>query len=213
MIEVIDREPLGNGKNNKVTFSLPTTISTVQQLVALLNAGVYADVFANNEQGANAGAAKVGTAVNRALFLSIREGSLQDVSLLDDICICAGSVAVTAGWTAIKFPRVFRTVPQVVCSVVRASSDTTAYIPIVANVTTEGFYAGIDRPAINQQTVPVTVSGTVSVTGSGTWSGTKTLTGANTMTGSITVPPTATSQWVAGTLAYIACEDLGIVLR
>lgn len=76
MKEVIDRQPLNNGKNNICRFNIPDGISSVAQLIALLKNGIYGDIFSNNATGSNAGAAVQGTPVNKALFDSIIEGAL-----------------------------------------------------------------------------------------------------------------------------------------
>ncbi len=96
MKEVVDRQPLNNGKNNICRFSIPDGISTVAQLVTLLKSGVYGDVFSNNATDSNAGAAVQGTPVNKALFDSIIEDSL-DMSV--DIGVqCMQRTVHTAGW-------------------------------------------------------------------------------------------------------------------
>jgi len=68
MIEKKDRVPLGNQKNNIIRTGLSTSLTTAQ-LIAALNAGVYADVTANNATaGENVGVAEIGTKQTKAVW-------------------------------------------------------------------------------------------------------------------------------------------------
>ena len=66
MIEITDRRPLNNGKNNVLKLTIPDSVTTIASLISLLKAGVYGDVFANNATDEdNKGAAIIGTPVNK----------------------------------------------------------------------------------------------------------------------------------------------------
>lgn len=131
MIEVIDRQPIGNGKNNVLKFSIPSSVTSVAALIALLNAGVYGDVFSNNTTGDDKGASVIGTPINRKLFESIRE---MPVSLVDPLDIRIETfVAPSAGWVTREFEIPFSAAP--VCIL---SEPSNGYLT-VQNVTTGGF--------------------------------------------------------------------------
>jgi hypothetical protein len=66
-----DRLPLGNGKNNKLKISIPTSITTVDALIEYLSgSNCYADVFANTDTEENAGASLQGTPLVKGTLLS-----------------------------------------------------------------------------------------------------------------------------------------------
>lgn len=109
MIEVIDRQPIGNGKNNMLKFSIPSSVTSVAALIALLNSGVYGDVFSNNTTGDDKGASVIGTPINRKLFESIRE---MPVSLVDPLDIRIETfVAPSIGWVTREFEIPFSAAP------------------------------------------------------------------------------------------------------
>lgn len=131
MIEVIDRQPLGNGKNNMLRLSIPANVTTVAALVSLLNSGVYGDVFSNNATNDNKGAAVIGTPVNRKLFESIRE---MPVSLVDPLDIRIEKfTAPSSGWVTHEFEIPFSAAP--VCIL---SDPSNGYLT-VQNVTAANF--------------------------------------------------------------------------
>lgn len=131
MIEVIDRQPLGNGKNNMLKFSIPSSVTSVAALIALLNSGVYGDVFSNNTTGDDKGASVIGTPINRKLFESIRE---MPVSLVDPLDIRIETfVAPSIGWVTREFEIPFSAAP--VCIL---SEPTNGYLT-VQNVTPGNF--------------------------------------------------------------------------
>lgn len=131
MIEVIDRQPLGNGKNNVLRLSIPANVTTVAALVSLLNSGVYGDVFSNNTTGSDKGASVVGTPINRKLFESIRE---MPVSLVDPLDIRIEKfTAPSSGWVTREFEIPFSAAP--VCIL---SDPSTGYLT-VQNVTAANF--------------------------------------------------------------------------
>lgn len=131
MIEVIDRQPLGNGKNNVLKLFIPANITTVAALISLLNSGVYGDVFSNNTTGSDKGAAVIGTPINRKLFESIRE---TPVSLVDPLDIRVETfVAPSGGWVTREFEIPFSAPP--VCIL---SDPSNGYLT-VQNVTSGSF--------------------------------------------------------------------------
>lgn len=131
MIEVIDRQPLSNGKNNVLKLSIPANVTTVAALISLLNSGVYGDVFSNNTTGSDKGASVVGTPINRKLFESIRE---MPVSLVDPLDIRIEKfVAPSDGWVTHEFEIPFSAAP--VCIL---SDPSNGYLT-VQNVTTANF--------------------------------------------------------------------------
>lgn len=68
MIEKKNRVPLGNQKNNIIRTNLSTALST-SQLIATMNAGVFADVSNNDAtSGDNVGVAEVGTKQTKAMW-------------------------------------------------------------------------------------------------------------------------------------------------
>lgn len=131
MIEVIDRQPIGNGKNNVLKFSIPSSVTSVAALIALLNSGVYGDVFSNNTTGDDKGASVIGTPINRKLFESIRE---MPVSLVDPLDIRIETfVAPSTGWVTREFEIPFSAAP--VCIL---SESSNGYLT-VQNITTGSF--------------------------------------------------------------------------
>lgn len=138
MIEVIDREPLGNKKNNRVWFNIPSNVTTVAQLVSLLRDGCLADVFANNDvSGADVGVATPGTPLNRYLFTSIDEGGGSDNGELSDIVACSGAATITAAWNYVPFPRILIKAPSVTATGVNTAAAITV---TTKDVTDKGFY-------------------------------------------------------------------------
>ena len=131
MIEVIDRQPLSNGKNNVLRLSIPANVTTVAALISLLSSGVYGDVFSNNTAGDDKGASVIGTPINRKLFESIREAP---VSLVDPLDIRIETfVAPATGWVTREFEIPFSAAP--VCIL---SEPSNGYLT-VQNVTTGSF--------------------------------------------------------------------------
>ena len=119
MIEVTDRQPLYNSRNNVLKLTIPNNITTLEALISLLKAGVYGDVFANNstDEGTK-GAAVIGTPVNKALWNSIREAA---VSLVDIPDIRYEEIVPGAtGWISHTFDIPFNAPP--VCILNGASS-------------------------------------------------------------------------------------------
>lgn len=131
MIEVIDRQPLSNGKNSVLKLSIPANVTTVAALISLLNSGVYGDVFSNNTTGSDKGASVIGTPINRKLFESIRE---MPVSLVDPLDIRIEKfTAPSGGWVTHEFEIPFSAAP--VCIL---SDPSNGYLT-VQNVTTTNF--------------------------------------------------------------------------
>lgn len=67
-MNIVDRQPLGNGKNNIIKANIPSSITTTAQLIEHMNDGMYADVKMNNATDSNKGATTLGTPINAALF-------------------------------------------------------------------------------------------------------------------------------------------------
>lgn len=145
MIEIKDRLPLGNGKNNIVKpAGIPGSITTVADLIAFLNAGFYADVKANNAlTGDNIGTSAIGTPQNKALLESIEEGMPFWPS--SDVDIQTGSKTLTAGWTWVAFTRKFQFVPKI--AAVANGDNTGLYIVKIKGAAVDGFYAAVVQPS------------------------------------------------------------------
>lgn len=145
MIEVVDRKPLGNKKNNILALTIPPEITTLPQLIALLSSGCYGDIKANNaSSGPDVGAAVIGTPINKAIFESIDEGGGGSLGDLEDIAICSSLVTLTAGWTWVPFVRNFIAIPEVVATIADEAQLNTAAVSI-KGITDAGFYAAVRR--------------------------------------------------------------------
>ena len=204
MLEVTDRKPLGNGKNNIIKpATIPNTITTVADLIAFMNAGFYADVQANNDLGANAGVSAIGTPSNKALFDSIEEGSMQ-WALSGDMNFQAYTATTTAGWTWVAFQREFQAVPKVVATV--SGDNTGLHIVRTKGVTNKGFYAAVVSPSDSSLTTTRgTATDSAYVSGIGSH--------AHSITGGFVATVTmnsAASAFIATNIDYIAavCDNL-----
>lgn len=196
MIEVIDREPLGNKKNNRMWIDIPENVTTVAQLVALLRDGCFADVFANNDTtGENVGVAVKGTPLNRYLFTSIDEGGGSDNGELADIVACSGEKSITAAWNYVPFPRALIQPPKVVA----VPRDATEGLSLsVKDITEEGFYVAAFRASVS--TVSTTVYSAAGTAASSTHS-------AVSVVNSVSL---SRGNFVACNIQYIAMFDGGI---
>ena len=142
MIEIKDRLPLGNGKNNIIKpADIPSSITTVADLITFLNAGFYADVKANNvTAGDDVGVSEIGVPTNKTLFESIEEGASQ-WGLASEMDFQTGETVLTAGWTYIAFPRPFFEIPKVG---VTTTEEIAALSHInIKSITVDGFYCAV----------------------------------------------------------------------
>ena len=110
MIEVTDRQPLYNSRNNVLKLTIPDNITTLGALISLLKAGVYGDVFSNNSTDEDTrGAAVLGTPVNKVLWNSIREATVCLVDIPD--IRYEEIVPSTTGWISHTFDIPFNAPP------------------------------------------------------------------------------------------------------
>lgn len=132
MIEITDRRPLNNGKNNVLKLTIPDSVTTIASLISLLKAGVYGDVFANNATDEdNKGAAIIGTPVNKRLWDSIREANLSLVDIPD--IRYEQFTTSTTGWVSHSFDMPFNAAPA--CLVYERTNG----VLKVGNVTQYGY--------------------------------------------------------------------------